>query len=292
MKKKKTVPDLSKTSVGAFTTGACKEKTFFCFRGLMTIFLAMGFWGCAAVQRDRNVSFSHRDVLFQTSTINALLAGVYDGETDFNTLRKNGDFGLGTFNGLDGEMIALDGQFYQIKVDGAAYPVAESMKTPFSVVTFFESDDHGQLNGRLNYEQLKQCIDSLIPTENLFYAVKIEGTFDYIKTRSVPKQRKPYPPLVEVVKHQAIFEFQNVRGTILGFRTPGYVKGINVPGYHLHFITEDKTAGGHLLACQTQHVELQLDYSSEFYMVLPQASDFGEANLTKERHEELNKVEK
>ena len=184
------------------------------------------------------------------------------------------------------------GQFYQIKVDGVAYPVAESMKTPFSVVTFFESDDHGQLNGMLNYEQLKQCIDSLIPTENLFYAVKIEGIFNYIKTRSVPKQRKPYPPLVEVVKNQAIFEFHNVKGTILGFRTPGYVKGINVPGYHLHFITEDKKAGGHLLACQTQHVEIQVDYSSKFYMVLPQASDFGEANLTKERHEELEKVEK
>jgi len=285
MKKKKIMPGLSKAFVDALNSGAREENTFSCLRRLMALFLAVGLWGCATVQPDR-------DVLFQTSTINALLVGVYDGETDFKTLKQNGDFGLGTFNGLDGEMIALDGQFYQIKVDGVVYPVAESMKTPFSVVTFFESDDHGQLNGALNYEQLKQCVDSLIPTENLFYAVKIEGTFNYIKTRSVPRQRKPYPPLVEVVKNQAIFEFHNVKGTIVGFRTPGYVKGINVPGYHLHFITEDKKAGGHLLACQTQTVEIQVDYTSGFYMVLPQASDFGKANLTKERHKELEKVEK
>lgn len=285
MKKKKMMPGFFKAFADAAGSGAREKSVFPCLWRLISLFLAIGLWGCATVQPDR-------DVLFQTSTIDALLVGVYDGETDFKTLKKNGDFGLGTFNGLDGEMIALDGTFYQIKVDGVAYPVEESMKTPFSVVTFFESDDHGQLNGMLNYEQLKQCIDSLIPTKNLFYAVKIDGIFNYVKTRSVPRQYKPYPPLVEVVKNQAIFEFHNVKGTILGFRTPGYVKGINVPGYHLHFITEDRNAGGHLLACQTQQVEIQVDYSSKFYMVLPQATDFGEANLTKERHKELEKVEK
>jgi acetolactate decarboxylase len=100
-----------------------------------------------------------------------------------------------------------------------------------------------------DYGQLEQYLDKLLPTENIFYAIKIEGTFKYIKTRSVPKQNKPYPPLVEVVKNQPTFEFHNVKGTIVGFRCPSYVEGINVPGYHLHFITGDKKAGGHLLEC-------------------------------------------
>jgi acetolactate decarboxylase len=282
MKKKKRIPGFLK----AFANAAAREQSAFpCLQGLISLFLVIGLWGCATVQSDR-------DILFQTSTIDALLVGVYDGETDFRTLKENGDFGLGTFNGLDGEMIALEGSFYQIRSDGGVYPVEESMKTPFSVVTFFESDDHARLNGTLNDEQLRQCVDSLIPTENLFYAVKIEGVFKYVKARSVPGQDKPYPPLVEVVKNQAIFEFHDVRGTIVGFRTPGYVEGINVPGYHLHFITEDRKAGGHLLACQTKDVKVQVDYTSKFFLVLPQTGGFGDANLTGERHEELEKVEK
>jgi acetolactate decarboxylase len=241
--------------------------------------------GCSSPQ-------AKRDILFQTSTIDALLVGVYDGEMTFKELKQHGDLGLGTFNGLDGEMIALDGQFYQIKMDGVAYPVADSMKTPFSVVTFFEADDARQLNNKVNYEQLTQYLDSVIPTENIFYAIRIDGVFSYIKTRSVPEQHKPYPPLVDVVKHQAVFEFHDTEGTILGFRTPGYVKGINVPGYHLHFITADKKAGGHLLACEMEDVKIELDSTSMFTLVLPEDKDFARADLAKERHKELQKVEK
>lgn len=247
--------------------------------------LAFSVWGCAT--RPPNT-----DRLFQASTIDALLVGVYDGETTFRELKRHGDFGLGTFNGLDGEMIALDGKYYQVKVDGAAYPVEDTMKTPFAVVTFFESDQQARLNGEISFEQLEQCIDSLIPTKNIFYAVKIEGHFDYVKTRSVPGQHEPYPPLVDVVKHQAIFEFHDVRGTIVGFRSPAYVKGINVPGYHLHFLTHDKKAGGHLLECRSQNVQIEIDYNSEFTMVLPRAGGFDAANLTTERHEELKRVER
>jgi acetolactate decarboxylase len=256
--------------------------------GCILIGLMLGFsgWGCKTMQRRQN-----SDILFQTSTIDALLVGVYDGEMTFEEIRQHGDFGVGTFNGLDGEMVALDGDFFQVKFDGTVHPVSDTMKTPFSVVTFFESDHHATINGSVRYEQLKQLIDSQIPTENVFYAVKIDGDFKYVKTRSVPKQRQPYPPLVDVVKRQALFEFHNVRGTVVGVRTPAYAKGISVPGYHLHFITEDKTAGGHVLECQTENVEIELDYSSGFFMVLPAVSGFGEANLTINRNEELWRVE-
>ena len=252
---------------------------------LTAILLVVTMTGCLHCKKNK-------DVLFQISTIGALLEGVYDGETTYGELKRHGDFGIGTFNGLDGEMIGLEGKFYQIKTDGIAYLVDDSIKTPFAVVTFFESDKSALLEKIENYDQLKKYLDKLLPTKNIFYAIKIEGTFKYIKTRSVPGQSKPYPLLVEVVKTQSIFEFHNVKGTIAGFWCPSYVEGVNVPGYHLHFITEDKKAGGHLLECHLQNARLDIDYTSEFYMVLLKSDKFYKTDLTKKKQKELEKVEK
>ena len=255
------------------------------FRTVCMAILSVVLFGCS--QPDRN-----EEVLFQASTINALLEGVYDGEITYGELKQHGDFGIGTFNGLDGEMIGLDGMFYQVKSDGVAYAVADSMKTPFAAVTFFEADKEVALDQSVDYEQLRHFLDQMLPTQNIFYAIKIEGTFTYIKTRSVPGQHKPYPPLVEVVKHQPTFEFHDVTGTMVGFRCPAYVKGVNVPGYHLHFITEDKKGGGHVLDCRIQDVTIGIDYTSGFYLTLPEASTFYETDLSKEKELELEQVEK
>jgi len=240
--------------------------------------------GCAHVQKN--------DVVFQSSTINALLKGIYDGDVTFGELKRNGDFGLGTFNGLDGEMIGLAGIFYQIKADGVAYPVEDSVKTPFAVVSFFTPDDTLKLDTADSYTQLKQHIDGLLPSQNIFYAIRIDGNFKYIKTRSVPGQQKPYPPLVEVVKEQSIFEFHDIDGTIVGFRSPGYVQGINVPGYHLHFITKDRNAGGHLLECRMQEVTLQIDHINNFFMALPHGGEFYITDLAQDKKKDVEIVEK
>jgi len=218
----------------------------------VTLVLAlMVFSGCSVPQGSRD----SKDGLFQASTINALLAGVYDGDMTFRTLRQHGDFGLGTVNALDGEMIGLDGKFYQIKTDGKAYLIPDTMKTPFAEVTFFNPDTTLKIRESIeNYDQLKSYLNRLLSIKNIFYAIKIEGTFSYIKTRSVPGQKKPYPLLVNVVKHQATFEFHQVKGTMVGFWCPAYVKGISVPGYHFHFITADRKAGGHVLASSMQNV--------------------------------------
>ena len=217
--------------------------------------------GCLSSPQDR-------DVLFQSSTISALSEGAFDGDLTYKDLRQHGDFGLGTFDDLDGEMIALEGEFYQIKADGKAYLADNSMETPFAVVTFFEPDENVSLDNALDYEQLKQYLDSMLPNRDIFYAIKVEGTFEYIKARSVPAQSKPYPPLAEALEEQAIFEFYDVGGTLVGFWCPTYVEGINVPGYHLHFITSDRKAGGHLLECQIESGKIEIDYTSEFFMML------------------------
>ncbi len=245
--------------------------------------------GCSVPQGSRK----SKDVLFQTSTINALLAGVYDGDMTFRTLRQHCDFGLGTVNALDGEMIGIGGEFYQIKTDGKAYLIADTMKTPFAEVTFFNPDTTRKIKDSIgNYDQLKSYLNRLLSNKNIFYAIKIEGTFSYVKTRSVPRQQKPYPPLVDVVKNQVVFEFHQTKGTMVGFWCPAYVKGINVPGYHFHFITTDRKAGGHVLACSMQNVTVKIDPIPAFYMVLPRSRAFDKIDLSGGKQKELEKVEK
>jgi len=236
---------------------------------------------------------AQRETLVQISTIDAILNGVYDGVVDFATLKGYGDFGIGTFEGLDGEMIGFDGNFYQVRADGIAYPVSDSMETPFACVTFFDTDYEEELPAGFDYEQIQELLDDALPTGNIFYAIKIDGTFSYMKTRSVPGQQKPYPPLVEVTRNQPIFEFTNIDGTVVGFRCPAYVAGVNIPGYHLHFLTEDNDAGGHVLEFQVADAVAYVDYTSEFLMILPgEGSDFYELDLTQDKQEELEEAEK
>jgi acetolactate decarboxylase len=231
---------------------------------LVAISLVIAICGCSRLQENK-------DVLFQVSNMNAILEGVYDGEITYGKLKQHGDFGIGTFDGLDGELFALEGEFYRIKADGKAYPVDDSMNTPFAVVTFFEPDKSVLLDKAFNYKQLQQYLDNLLPAKDIFYAIKIEGTFKYIKARNIPKQNKPYPQFNEVVKNQVIFEFHNVEGTLVGFWCPAYVEGINVSGYHFHFITKDKRMGGHLLECQMENVKIEIDYTSQFHMALSES---------------------
>jgi acetolactate decarboxylase len=234
-----------------------------------------------------------RETLTQVSTIDAILGGVYDGVMDFGTLKEYGDFGIGTFEALDGEMVAFDGDFYQVKADGIAYPVADSMLTPFASVTFFDVDCEASLPAGIDYNQLPDFMDSVLPTGNIFYAIKIEGTFSYVKTRSVPAQEKPYPPLVEVTANQPTFEFNNVAGVIVGFLCPPYVAGVNVPGYHLHFLTDSRDAGGHVLEFTVEEAVISVDYTSEFLMLLPgEGSDFYRLDLGQDKQEELEEAEK
>lgn len=230
------------------------------------------------------------DVLFQVSTINALLEGIYDGEFSFGELKAHGDLGLGTFNSLDGEMTMIDGEVYQVKSDGEVYVMPDSAKTPFSVVTFFEEDISINLDSLLDYNSLEKFLDKMLPTKNLIYAIKIEGLFKYIRTRSVPAQEKPYPPLAEVVKTQTEFEFHDERGTMVGFRLPEFINGINVPKYHLHFITEDRKGGGHLLECKTDKIKIGIDFTEELFVSLPQTKEFYDADLN--RGANLEKVER
>jgi len=218
------------------------------------------------------------DVLFQVSTISALMDGAFDGSMAFGDLKMHGDFGLGTFDALDGEMVGLDGRFYQVRADGSVHEVNDSMLTPFADVTFFDPDDAVALSSS-NMTEVERSLEELLPTRNIFYAIRIDGTFSHVRARSVPAQIRPYTNLTIAVTNQSIFELYNQSGTAVGFWTPSYASGLNVPGYHLHFINDERTAGGHLLDFHLTNGSASIDYTDIFMMVLPANEGFRRAEL-------------
>lgn len=211
--------------------------------------------------------------------LDALMAGVYDGETTFAELKQHGDFGLGTLNHLDGEMAAIDGIAYQIRADGSVHVVADSEKTPFSVITFFDADTTISLSGSYNQDQVKRLINQWLISPNIPAAIKISGQFSMAHTRSVPAQIRPYPLLTEILKTQPEFKLENVSGTIVGFRLPLYMKNMNAPLYHFHFLTADRSAGGHLLNCNGSDLRIELDYKHHLSLQLPRDEDFQNVNF-------------
>lgn len=222
----------------------------------------------------------------------ALLAGAYDGNMTCRQLLKHGDLGLGTFDHLDGEMAILNGKVYQIKADGNVYTPSETITTPFASVCEFNPDYSLPLKRGTDYEALKTYVNNVIPNQNVFCAIKITGIFKRMKTRSVPRQQKPYPPLAEVTKNQPVFDMENISGTIVGFRCPPFVKGINVPGYHLHFISDDRRKGGHILAFELISGVCQMDICNRFLLILPEKGEgLGHLDLSKDRSTELEHVE-
>jgi acetolactate decarboxylase len=230
--------------------------------------------------------------VYQVSTIGALAQGVYGGEITCGELREHGDFGIGTFDRLDGEMILADGAIYQARADGSVRTPDDLVRVPFAAVTFFTPDRTSILSRNLDLEGLERALDGLLPTENIFYAVKVEGNFQYVKTRSVPAQDKPYRPLTEAVKEQRTCEFNNTEGVLVGLRCPAYMKEINVPAYHFHFITRDRRAGGHMLECRVEGAQVAIDEASEFHMVLPRGNEFYRAQLGADAQSVVDRIEK
>ena len=234
----------------------------------------------ALLQRQRlNQRVEHSTgELYQTSLMNALTQGVYEGTTTYGALREHGDFGLGTFNELDGEMVAFDGEFYQLRSDGSARLVDPEQKTPFAVVTFFQPDTVREIHSAITRPELQHLIEELTEA-NLFHAIKVSGDFSSVTTRTVGRQKRPYPKLTEAAHEQQTKDFQQVKGTLAGFRSPRYAEGIGVPGFHLHFLRADHQAGGHALEYVLTQGRLELAAQHAFHVELPQTSEFEHADL-------------
>jgi acetolactate decarboxylase len=234
-----------------------------------------------------------RHEIFQTSLMSALLDGVYEGETTVADVLAQGDFGIGTFNALDGEMLILDGVCYQLRADGSSTEASADARTPYSVATTFVPHVEADLTPGALRAEASEEIDRMTTSENYMYALRIEGEFEWITMRTVVKQSKPYRPLSEATDEDQMVELHHVSGTIVGFRTPLYETGIGVPGCHAHFVTDDRTGGGHVLDFKITRGRAALCLGTDLRLQLPLTEAFGNADLAPEDLEaQLTKTER
>ncbi|MBF0458163.1 MAG: acetolactate decarboxylase [Nitrospirae bacterium] len=249
---------------------------------LLSIIIAALLTACAAQPH----------ALYQYSSLNALMEGVYDGQLTIGELKRHGDTGLGTFNALDGEMIIINGSAYQIKGDGTVTAAGDNIETPFADVVFFKSAKSFTVEREISCDELQKMILQSAPSSNIFYAVKIEGTFRHVRARAVRAQHKPYPRLIDAAKDQGVFDFNNVRGTASGFYFPDTFGGLSVGGFHIHFISDDRKSGGHLMSCEVTHATVDIDYLTDFLMELPKSGGIYGKTIGTAQQREVDLIEK
>lgn len=237
---------------------------------LLLVVAALALWA----SQDHNPP---ADTLYQVSTKSALSNGSFGGVISAKELKQHGDFGLGTFEGVDGEMIVVNGSIYHATYDGKVSVAADDASVPFAQVTYFEADrtvhvnasnGTATLHGPYNYTQLVSVLNTYIPPNGTFYAIRIDGNFSYMKIRAAPGEEPPYTSLAEALKNESVYELHNVSGTLVGIYSPGYSDGIGFPGYHFHFVSDDRTHGGHVYDFTADGEDAQLDMLPNLYVLI------------------------
>ena len=254
-------------------------------------------WAATVLAHRKDDHGIHHDAarartLYQTSTMSALVDGIYDGSVTIAELLEHGDFGVGTFNHLDGEMIVNDGVCFHLFSGGEASMASPDDLTPFAAVTTFEADTTFNVVTPTSRAELLAQIDRRASSENLFYGIRVSGRFATVSTRTATRQEAPYRPLSEATEDESEQTFPATAGVLVGFRTPDYEQGISVAGYHLHFLNEDHTAGGHAFDFLLDEGVVEISTVSEMRLSLPTSGPFLAADLhRKDMEADIHKSE-
>ena len=261
------------------------KKKFFAV--VVVIVLALSSIACAdtGIKSDR---------LFQAALLQSLMLGEYDGFVTAGELKTYGDTGIGTFQSVNGELIMLDGVIYRALWDGSVEVVPDSETIPFANVTFFDSDIKQENINAGSSEALKKLMTDLAAKhgKNQFYMAKVTGLMSSILVRSELPQKEPYKTLDEALKtDQREFTYTDINGTVVALYCPDYMDGLNTPGWHLHFISQDGKKGGHVLNLAVKDCLLEMDVISEFSMIVPNRQSFNEKNLSINMKEAIQEVE-
>jgi acetolactate decarboxylase len=285
--------------VGKLNCSEARIQMTFC-RGIVAVGIASILYaGCAASTDSQPPQVSAApmkvvldDALVQFSLIAALADGDYSDGVPLGDVLAGGDFGVGTFNRLDGEMIVLDGRIYQALSDGTTRASDTEDTTPFAAVTFFDEDGRIEHLSTATLEDLDKQLDRKLPRRNSPYAIRIDGQFTELTLRSVPAQKLPFLPLVEVVKQQRTWQHRNASGTLVGLRCPSWVGTLNVAGYHWHFLSDDRKIGGHVLACEFKEALLRFDECTSIVIHVPQTSEFDSFDAAKIKQQDIHQIER
>lgn len=229
-----------------------------------------------------------RTRIYQISTSAALVEGVHSGAISSSTLLEHGDFGLGTFNGLDGEMIILDGEIYQAW--GNARRRSDNFPVPFASVTHYCEQEVFQIREIASLGNMELACDRHRPSENLFYVLRLDGVFETMHARAV-HPTEGGAKLLDAAKSQLEFHYQNVEGTLVCLWSPRYSSSFSIPGYHFHFLSKDRTKGGHVLNCTARELRVGLQIISEYDVRLPEKGTFLKSDLSVDPASVLAKTE-
>lgn len=187
------------------------------------------------------------NVLFQHQTLGDLMAGFFDGTLPLKELQKYDDTGIGTFHTFDGELTMIDGVIYQIKDTGIVSIADGDMTTPYAAIAHFKPDMHYHIDRPITLKKLRSIITEMVRSINVFSVIRIDGHFPFVQTRAVSPQIKPYPRLIEAASNQSEFETYDISGTAIGILTPELFDGVSKGGFHCHFISDDRSFGGHIM---------------------------------------------
>jgi acetolactate decarboxylase len=224
--------------------------------------------------------------VFQVSTSGALVAGVYDREVSVQAILQHGNFGLGTFANLDGEMVVVDGQVYQVKGSGKVLEASAEAGAPFAVVTWFEPETDVSISPVASLNDLEARCDGFRQSGNIFYAIRLDGAFKRVRTRAV-NPPEPGTRLIDAAKAQSEFALDDIEGTLVGLWSPGFSSAFSVAGYHFHFLSADRQHGGHLLDVAADGLRLRVEALTDFHLALPESEAFLKADLSKNTAQEL-----
>ena len=238
----------------------------------------------------RDVPHDHE--AFQASTLDALMRGELRGDLTIGELLRHGDLGLGTLDLLDGELIVVDGEALTARVDGSVSPVDPSANTPFAVVCRFAPEAEAPIADARGFDAVTAAIDALAPPRAACLAVRIDGRFAHARVRSVARQDQPRPTLAEAVAGQVVWDLRDVDGTVVGFRFPRDAAGLELPGWHLHLVTADRTAGGHVLDLAVEHGTIRVEHESELVVEVPAGVDVGSVGADAARDSALDELER
>ncbi|GAA6112948.1 MAG: acetolactate decarboxylase [Apilactobacillus sp.] len=231
--------------------------------------------------------------LFQNGTGAIVVPGLFDGTLTIKELMENGNTGIGSGDGLDGELIIIDNKPYKIDGDGIVSIVNDDFTVPFGNAHFADYEDVS-VTPNLNSKDMSDVIFKHKPFENTQFSIKLHGQFSHVTVRSVYKQTKPYPNLIQTAENEHVFEGDNVTGTIIGYYNPSPFSQIAVKGFHMHFIADDLSIGGHLSKFSGFNGHFGIQLFNDFKLRLPvQNNDFLNHNFSKDDIEgSINKTER
>ncbi len=230
--------------------------------------------------------------LYNYGIIDGLIGGLYRGTLSVKDLKQKGNFGLGAPDMIDGELMVLDGEAYQTRVNGKTYVLDNAHKTSFASVTFFKADTSYYLNHTAGKDEVLNIIEQKLVNKNAMYAIRITGLFDTVKTRAFPPvQAEPFPPLSSILEKQQFFQFTATSGTFIGFHLPEYLNGINASGFHFHYLSDNKQDGGHIIDFTSRNIKIEMATLTSMELGIPDDEAFRNFIFKKKMNEALKKVE-